>query len=310
MFFKLKNFLKKFDKPEIDFTREVNCEDEAIRLLQEKEKNIKFVNIEFHKRIPADVFINKNSFINCKFVYCVNGKLSFNECILDNVEIHLDCQKILTISKCRIKDSMVEHSYLKELRLRSIDCWNFRIQHNQIENISIFNVNSYQLGICENVNIMELRLGLLNELDRTEFYDNEYLAFFCTRSWHLKRILEDRDYINSYKKNHKWKALGWKWLGGNYGESVILFSIWPLLIFAVFSCFYYFNPQFFFSCGCWSNWFQPIYFSIVTFSTLGFGDIHPITGWGQFLVVIEVIFGYIFLGGIVSLFANKMIRKS
>jgi hypothetical protein len=53
-----------------------------------------------------------------------------------------------------------------------------------------------------------------------------------------------------------------------------------------------------------------IYYSIVTFTTLGFGDIYPKPGWLQFWVALEVILGYIMLGGLISILANKLARRS
>lgn len=54
-----------------------------------------------------------------------------------------------------------------------------------------------------------------------------------------------------------------------------------------------------------------MYYSVVTFTTLGFGDIVPIGHfWARFFVVLEVILGYIMLGGLISIFANKLARRS
>ena len=53
-----------------------------------------------------------------------------------------------------------------------------------------------------------------------------------------------------------------------------------------------------------------LYYSIVTFTTLGFGDIVPLTGWARFAVGLEVVLGYVMLGGLISIFANKFARRS
>lgn len=53
-----------------------------------------------------------------------------------------------------------------------------------------------------------------------------------------------------------------------------------------------------------------LYYSIVTFSTLGFGDISPISLESKHWVMIEVTTGYIMLGGLISIFANKLARRS
>ena len=50
--------------------------------------------------------------------------------------------------------------------------------------------------------------------------------------------------------------------------------------------------------------FKPFYYSIVSFTTLGFGNVTPQTKLGQLLVTIEVVFGYLTLGLLISILAN------
>jgi voltage-gated potassium channel Kch len=57
-----------------------------------------------------------------------------------------------------------------------------------------------------------------------------------------------------------------------------------------------------------NNWFSPYYYSVVTFATLGYGDITPSDLAGQIFSVIEVIIGYQMLGGLLSVFAKKIVR--
>ncbi len=52
------------------------------------------------------------------------------------------------------------------------------------------------------------------------------------------------------------------------------------------------------------------YYSVVTFTTLGFGDVIPTTQVAAYWVMAEVILGYIMLGGLISIFANKVARQS
>lgn len=56
--------------------------------------------------------------------------------------------------------------------------------------------------------------------------------------------------------------------------------------------------------------FSPItelYFSVVTFSTLGFGDVTPCNATGQIVVMIEVLLGYVALGALISVFSVKIL---
>ena len=75
-----------------------------------------------------------------------------------------------------------------------------------------------------------------------------------------------------------------------------------------------FAPNFYQTTGGYSG--EPLtfwgcfYFSVVTFTTLGFGDIVADNTAARFLVTLEVIFGYVMLGGLISIFANKLASRS
>lgn len=58
------------------------------------------------------------------------------------------------------------------------------------------------------------------------------------------------------------------------------------------------------------GWVEAIYFSVVTFATLGFGDITPTNAAGRVCVVLEVLGGYAMLGLLVSVFASRLLRRS
>ncbi len=55
---------------------------------------------------------------------------------------------------------------------------------------------------------------------------------------------------------------------------------------------------------------SPFYFSVVTITTLGYGDALPKSMAAQILVMIEVAVGYMMLGGVLSIFATRMGRRA
>jgi hypothetical protein len=79
----------------------------------------------------------------------------------------------------------------------------------------------------------------------------------------------------------------------NFG---IIYSVWPELL----------------GLETWSkDKFTLVYFSIVTYTTLGFGDITPKDHfWGEIIVVIEIIIGYATLGCLLAVLAEKLARRS
>jgi hypothetical protein len=110
------------------------------------------------------------------------------------------------------------------------------------------------------------------------------------------------------------------WSFSDYGISTWRIIGWFFLLALAFASIYA-------NCACWwppgivSNldvephlplWhyfllvlLRPVYFSIVTMTTLGFGDMHAneTSIWGHVLLTFQVILGYVLLGALVTRFA-------
>ena len=57
-----------------------------------------------------------------------------------------------------------------------------------------------------------------------------------------------------------------------------------------------------------TNWYQPIYFSIITFSTIGYGELHPNTPWMQFFTSLQGLLGILWASLFIITVSRKMIR--
>jgi sorbitol-specific phosphotransferase system component IIC len=89
--------------------------------------------------------------------------------------------------------------------------------------------------------------------------------------------------------------------------SVVLFASMLICIFgAVYS---HSSGMLSFGDRCPTG-FTPYYFSIVTYTTLGFGDVKPNNLPGEILVSTEVIMGYVTLGLLLAVLADKIARRS
>ncbi|MFC2146257.1 potassium channel family protein [Acidobacteriota bacterium] len=155
--------------------------------------------------------------------------------------------------------------------------------------------------------------------NKTKFLpDNFYLILgeeATARYPIISRKIRDDMYLLSFKKKHPKMHFIW-WLFADCGRSFFRWALWSLGFAIVFALIYYFsytdymlNFQTVYVSEAFPL-FSFIYYSIVTFTTLGFGDIVPRTGWLQMWVMLEVILGYIMLGGLISILANKLARRS
>lgn len=104
-------------------------------------------------------------------------------------------------------------------------------------------------------------------------------------------------------------------------SSILTVLCWDLLFILFFASCFFFLPENF-NClnpdvinGLKSDTIQgitqeiigAIYFSVVTFTTLGYGDLVPITSFGRVFVTAEVLIGYLFLG-ISAILVGKKIK--
>ncbi len=171
-------------------------------------------------------------------------------------------------------------------------------------------------------------------LRRTDFEDAEIDDIKYNRSGKYKgirisnargnpkfiRFARDQEYLEVLRETKKGRIIYFFWnLFADCGRSILRWALWSIL-FAIFFAFIYHNCFYLEDINYFKNSLDSIhdiwsglsflYYSIVTFTTLGFGDITPAPGWLQFWVTIEVILGYIMLGGLISIFANKFARRS
>lgn len=188
-------------------------------------------------------------------------------------------------------------------------------------------------------NIKEANLHGIRYDKKTSFIAADIRNIDWSKNPLLKRHIEDQQFLHAYKEKPQkslWRK-GWHkawrflwWMTCDYGTSFPRWLLWSLGL-AIFFGFLYadygwfnwfsrwpavqhilakFNPQIHIYPDGAHTLLTPYYYSIVTFTTLGFGDVIPANLSAQIVVTVEVLLGYVMLGGLISIFANKLARRS
>ena len=141
----------------------------------------------------------------------------------------------------------------------------------------------------------------------------------------FRRYAMDQDFIETIEDQKEGHAFWFRfWLGFwkiscNYGQSLFRWGLWSIFFALLFAGVFTFGlgqEHFDFARNasgeplldfCFETM---LYYSIVTFTTLGFGDVFPATHAAARWVMAEVIVGYIMLGGLISILATKLARRS
>ncbi len=134
----------------------------------------------------------------------------------------------------------------------------------------------------------------------------------CSWSWRRKSITAwigtSREWLHLVTRSALMRI--WSWI--DYGRSLGRVGGAAFLVAMIFGAVFHACDGMLYheSEKIDYTWFTPYYYSIVTYTTLGFGDVTPKTSTGQMLVTAEVILGYVTLGLLVSILANKVARRA
>jgi uncharacterized protein YjbI with pentapeptide repeats len=137
----------------------------------------------------------------------------------------------------------------------------------------------------------------------------------CHGSPRFVRFAKDQEYIEEARgprNGMRFWLLYAPWLiSSDCGRSLLIWAAWSLLFAMGYGVKYWcLGPEHFELTRLKFSLATMIYYSLVTFTTLGFGDVVPATSLAAWWVVAEVVTGYIMLGGLIAIFSNKLARRS
>ena len=104
------------------------------------------------------------------------------------------------------------------------------------------------------------------------------------------------------------------WALIDHGRSLLKVSFYATIIAMLYGLIYLADMTFGWEIMDYSSsaqtWFTPFYYSVVTYTTLGYGDVTANSLFGEILVISEVIVGYFTLGLLLAILANTIARRS
>ena len=131
---------------------------------------------------------------------------------------------------------------------------------------------------------------------------------FCG-AWLLRRHVLDENFIHEFRNQspgHEWVYKVW-WASSDCGRSIFRWGAWTVLVAVIYGLLFMMVDV---DYGSHETFLSPLYYSVVTFTTLGYGDVLPASAAAQVMAVSEVVLGYVSLGGLLSIMANKLARRA
>ena len=189
------------------------------------------------------------------------------------------------------------------------------------EKNTIFCNNNYYPSF----NILNLFKPMKEQWNYTCFHNVSIDLTDTSMAPDLYRYVKDQHYLYRFKQKHPFWYFLWKWTCG-CGNSLFLWVFWCFLLIGFFGFVNadfnipnylpdiiatpidFINPLFNnFDCEPVRGWF---FESIINFFTLSYNDANPLNLMGKIWIIFEVVVNYLMLGGLISIFTNKLARRS
>ncbi|MCA9608656.1 MAG: pentapeptide repeat-containing protein [Myxococcales bacterium] len=152
------------------------------------------------------------------------------------------------------------------------------------------------------------RLRSLRGFERASFLRADVRDVDFSGAYLLRRHVLDENYLEEFRTRGPAYAVAyWVWWAtSDCGRSVARWTAWTLAIALAYGFAFQLVTM---DYGGHETWLSPFYYSVVTLTTLGYGDVLPGSVGAQMLAMSEVILGYLMLGGVISIFSNKLARR-
>jgi len=247
--------------------------------------------------------------------------------------------KQASLSNANLENAYLEGAKLQKARLDYSDLQEARLDSADLEGASLLDADlrrailtgaNLQKAVLLNANFREAILAGARiqradlrgvnleganvtgiKYDRKHRYRGIRVAT-CYGSPRFKRFAQDQDFIEETRSHWFLFPIYLLWsISSDCGRSFVRWAGWSVVLAIIFGLmFYRLGPEAFAVADLPWNLSTMIYYSVVTFTTLGFGDVTPKTTEAAWWVMGEVITGYVMLGGLISIFASKLARRS
>ena len=159
--------------------------------------------------------------------------------------------------------------------------------------------------VFRDVDMTRTRVKAVTGFESADWIGVDIVDVDFASAYLLRRTIMDQNYLYEFRTRSKLSAAIYKvwWLTSDCGRSFVRWGLWTALLAVAFAYAY---THVAIDYGAYETPLSPLYYSVVTLTTLGYGDVLPASMPGQLLAMVEVVAGHVMLGGMLSIFATKM----
>ncbi len=231
------------------------------------------------------------------------GHCQFHRAILFNADLRES-----TLSGAKLIESDLRSAKLSGARLRAASLNDADLTEANLCSADLTGADVTGAELRE-TNLKDCYLRELVGFQKAGWIGTDIRQVNFAGAYRIRREIMDQNYLHEFRsqgKLHEFAYTLW-WLTSDCGRSI---GRWAILI-AVQVLFFAMVYQFVaLDLGDYPTRFSLIYHSIVTMTTLGYGDVIPRSIPAQIVVSLQVLSGYVMLGGLLAILTNKLARRA
>ncbi len=213
-----------------------------------------------------------------------------------------------TLSLACLNGTDFKAAVLNGARLREAQLQRADFTHAQLKDadMSLCNVSEASF---KNADLRRARLRALTGFENANWIGVDIRDVNFSGAYLMRRFIIDQNFLYEFKHRSRLTSLLYNiwWITSDCGRSIARWCFWTFLLVLLFGLLYTVTDVNF---GQYKTWLSPFYYSVVTLTSLGYGDVVPASASAQMIAMLEVLLGYVMLGGLLSIFANKMSRRA
>ncbi len=202
-----------------------------------------------------------------------------------------------------LRNACLRNSRRREAKLAGADLTNADLRGADMA------LSSVDGATFNNADMRETRLRLVNGFESAKWIGVDIRDINFAGAYRLRRFIMDQNFIKEFRAAGRLSGMiYYLWLiTSDCGRSMFRWCLWIAIEAFLFAWLYTFVSV---DYGDYPTRLSPLYYSVVTLTSLGYGDVSPASLPAQIVAMTEVITGYIMLGGLLSIFSSKIARRA
>jgi len=213
-----------------------------------------------------------------------------------------------TLTEADLRHTDLRMARLETARLRAADLRDADLSRARLKGADLDD-SRVTGAVFDGADLRHADIGGLVGYDRASWIGTDIRDIEFTGAHLCRRFIHDQNYLEEFKSRSRWSRVlyGVWWVTSDCGRSLVRWALWTMLLAIAFAGLFLTVDV---DYGPHRTPLSPFYFSVVTLTTLGFGDVVPRSLAAQLVVIAEAVAGYVMLGGLLSILSNKMARRA